>query len=207
MSFVAEEGAPALLKGTPLETVCHPRRRQASLGGDGRGPPRHPRRGRGRPGIEVRRPVRHQPDEHPVRPRPRPGLRPARRRSARQGRGPGRAGPAGRFRRTSLMTPHVIRLENRLGEEIVGLLNTALPLDDRPVPVVIIPPAFGKTKEVLFGLALTLVRELPPPRQAAGRRPLRRHPQEGRKPQRSRSRRAALRDAQHELQPGGRRTS
>jgi len=54
------------------------------------------------------------------------------------------------------MTPQVIRLENRRGEEIVGLLNTALPLDDKPVPVVIIPPAFGKTKEVLFGLALTL---------------------------------------------------
>ena len=50
------------------------------------------------------------------------------------------------------MTPQVIRLENRLGEEIVGLLNTALPLDEKPVPVVIIPPAFGKTKEVLFGL-------------------------------------------------------
>jgi ubiquinone/menaquinone biosynthesis C-methylase UbiE len=54
------------------------------------------------------------------------------------------------------MTPHVVRLEDRRGEEIVGLINTALPLDDRPVPVVVIPPAFGKTKEVLFGLALTL---------------------------------------------------
>ena len=54
------------------------------------------------------------------------------------------------------MAPHVIRLENRRGEEIVGLLNTSLPLDDKPVPVVIVPPAFGKTKETLFGLALTL---------------------------------------------------
>ena len=86
MSFIAEEGAPTLLKGTPLETVCDPRRRPASLGRDGRGPPRHPRRGRRRPGTEVRGAVRHQPDEHPVRPRPRSGLRPARRRSARQGR-------------------------------------------------------------------------------------------------------------------------
>ncbi len=29
-------------------------------------------------------------------------------------------------------------------------------MDDKPVPVVIVPPAFGKTKETLFGLALTL---------------------------------------------------
>jgi ubiquinone/menaquinone biosynthesis C-methylase UbiE len=54
------------------------------------------------------------------------------------------------------MAPHVIRLENGRGEEIVGLLNTSLPLDDKPVPVVVVPPAFGKTKETLFGLALTL---------------------------------------------------
>jgi CheY-like chemotaxis protein/ubiquinone/menaquinone biosynthesis C-methylase UbiE len=53
--------------------------------------------------------------------------------------------------------PEVIRVENKLGEEIVGLLNTSLPLDANPVPVVLIPPAFGKTKEVLFALALTLV--------------------------------------------------
>ena len=53
--------------------------------------------------------------------------------------------------------PEVIRLENGRGEEIVGLLNYSLPLDDRPVPVVIIPPAFGKTKETLFGLALTII--------------------------------------------------
>jgi ubiquinone/menaquinone biosynthesis C-methylase UbiE len=60
------------------------------------------------------------------------------------------------FVRTNLSSPHVIRLENRRGEEIVGLINTALPLADKPVPVVIVPPAFGKTKETLFGLALTL---------------------------------------------------
>ncbi len=53
--------------------------------------------------------------------------------------------------------PEVIRIENSRGEEIVGLLNSSFPLDDHPVPVVIVPPAFGKTKEVLFGLALTLV--------------------------------------------------
>lgn len=56
-----------------------------------------------------------------------------------------------------LATPHVVRMENSRGEEIVGLLNTSMPLDNQPVPVVIVPPAFGKTKEVLFGLALTLI--------------------------------------------------
>lgn len=53
--------------------------------------------------------------------------------------------------------PHVIRLENSKGEEIVALLNTSLPLDGDPVPVVIVPPAFGKTKETLFALAQTIV--------------------------------------------------
>jgi CheY-like chemotaxis protein len=55
------------------------------------------------------------------------------------------------------MPPDVLRIENRRGEEIVGLLNSSLPLDEKPVPVVIVPPAFGKTKETLFGLALTLI--------------------------------------------------
>ncbi len=53
--------------------------------------------------------------------------------------------------------PRVIRLENRKGEEIVGLLNSSLPLENDPLPVVIIPPAFGKTKETLFALAQTIV--------------------------------------------------
>jgi len=53
--------------------------------------------------------------------------------------------------------PQVVRLENGRGEEIVGLLNSSYPLDDMPVPVVLIPPAFGKTKETLFSLALALV--------------------------------------------------
>ena len=81
----------------------------------------------------------------------------ARRGEEPRDKGTGRGTPApADFVRAGLMTPHVVRLENRLGEEIVGLLNTALPFDDKPVPVIIIPPAFGKTKEVLFGLALTL---------------------------------------------------
>jgi ubiquinone/menaquinone biosynthesis C-methylase UbiE len=51
----------------------------------------------------------------------------------------------------------VIRVENKNGEEIVGILNSSLPLDENPIPVVLVPPAFGKTKETLFGLALTLI--------------------------------------------------
>ena len=52
--------------------------------------------------------------------------------------------------------PHVVRLENARGEEIVGLLDVSLPLDGTPVPVVVVPPAFGKTKETLFALAQTI---------------------------------------------------
>ncbi len=57
----------------------------------------------------------------------------------------------------SHQAPQIVRLENHRGEEIVGLLNSSFPLDETPVPIVIIPPAFGKTKETLFSLALTLV--------------------------------------------------
>jgi ubiquinone/menaquinone biosynthesis C-methylase UbiE/dienelactone hydrolase len=57
-----------------------------------------------------------------------------------------------RFRRA----PEVVRFANSKGEEIVGLLNTSLPLEGRPVPVVLIPPAFGKTKETLSSLAVSL---------------------------------------------------
>ncbi|MCK7490092.1 MAG: hypothetical protein MZU79_07615 [Anaerotruncus sp.] len=207
MSFVADGEVAGPAQGDAPRDRRHPRRRKAS---SGRRPARSatwsaPSEDEG-PGLKYgvqfgisRMSIQsvHAPD---------PDF--ARRGEGPRGpaRGPGRRPPAD-FVRSSLMSPHVIRLENRRGEEIVGLLNTSLPLDDRPVPVVVIPPAFGKTKEVLFGLALTLVRELPAPGQAPGRRPLRRHPQEGREPQRSRGRRAALRDAQHQLQPGRRRTS
>ncbi|MDD8025710.1 MAG: PilZ domain-containing protein [Acidobacteriota bacterium] len=53
--------------------------------------------------------------------------------------------------------PRVLHLENAAGEEIVALLNTSIELDADPVPVVLIPPAFGKTKETLFALAETIV--------------------------------------------------
>jgi len=53
--------------------------------------------------------------------------------------------------------PQVIRLENSRGEEIVGLLDSSLPLDNEPIPVILIPPAFGKSKETLFALAQTII--------------------------------------------------
>jgi ubiquinone/menaquinone biosynthesis C-methylase UbiE len=59
--------------------------------------------------------------------------------------------------RLAKRAPQVVRLENAAGEEIVALLNTSLDLDADPLPVVLIPPAFGKTKETLFALAETIV--------------------------------------------------
>lgn len=53
--------------------------------------------------------------------------------------------------------PQVIRLENKRSEELVGLLDHSLPLDGSPIPVIIIPPAFGKTKETLFALSQTII--------------------------------------------------
>lgn len=53
--------------------------------------------------------------------------------------------------------PEIIHLENSEGEDIIGLLNTSFPPDRQPIPVIVIPPAFGKTKETLFALALTIV--------------------------------------------------
>jgi ubiquinone/menaquinone biosynthesis C-methylase UbiE/DNA-binding response OmpR family regulator len=67
------------------------------------------------------------------------------------------AGLAAELSRLAHVPPEILRIENRRGEEIVGLLSSSLPLDEKPIPVVVVPPAFGKTKEVLFGLALTLI--------------------------------------------------
>ncbi len=156
LSFIAGAEAPALLKGTPLESL-------AILDGDTTlweetGEVRHvTRAGEGEgPGLKYgvqfgisRMSIQsvHAPDPDFARRGSDPPERPGSLGAAHL--------PPG-FVRTSLMVPHVIRLENRRGEEIVGLLDAALPLEDRPVPVVIVPPAFGKTKETLFGLALTL---------------------------------------------------
>jgi ubiquinone/menaquinone biosynthesis C-methylase UbiE/c-di-GMP-binding flagellar brake protein YcgR len=48
----------------------------------------------------------------------------------------------------------VVRYRNQHGQEIVGLLNATKTAG--PAPVVVIPPAFGKKKECLAPLALTL---------------------------------------------------
>jgi ubiquinone/menaquinone biosynthesis C-methylase UbiE/CheY-like chemotaxis protein len=156
MSFVANGEAPALLKGTPLESLSILDGEKVLWQETG----------------EVRHVVRAEQDEGP-------GLKygiqfgisrmsiqsvhaPDADFARRGEEAPDKQGHRGLFHvpsefvRTSLMAPHVIRLENRRGEEIVGLLNTSLPLDAKPVPVVVVPPAFGKTKETLFGLALTL---------------------------------------------------
>jgi ubiquinone/menaquinone biosynthesis C-methylase UbiE/CheY-like chemotaxis protein len=157
MSFVADGEAPALLKGTPLESLAildgekvlweetgEVRHVGLAEEGEGRGLKYGVQFGISRMSIQSV----HAPDPDFTR-HGKDILDVAAARSA--------IGLPTDFARTDLMTPRVIRLENRRGEEIVGLLNSSLPLDERPVPVVLIPPAFGKTKEVLFSLALTLI--------------------------------------------------
>jgi len=157
MSFVADGEAPALLKGTPLESLAildgekvlweetgEVRHVGLAEEGEGRGLKYGVQFGISRMSIQSV----HAPDPDFTR-HGKDILDVAAARSA--------IGLPTDFARTDLMTPRVIRLENRRGEEIVGLLNSSLPFDERPVPVVLIPPAFGKTKEVLFSLALTLI--------------------------------------------------
>ncbi len=156
VSFIADAGAPALLKGTPLESlsILDGERLLWKETGEVRYVSRDGLEGGERmkygvqfgigrmsiqsvhaPALDFMRLGEDIPERH-------------------MSWGP--AGLAGDQARVSYMKPHVVRLENARGEEIVGILNSSLPLDETPVPVVIIPPAFGKTKETLFGLALTL---------------------------------------------------
>ncbi len=157
MSFVANGEMPALLKGTPLESM-------AILDGDQvlwqeTGEVRHVVRAERDEGVGLKYGVQfgisrmsiqsvHAPDPDFARRgeevRDVSAIRNA-------------SGPSASLAQADLATPRVIRLENSYGEEIVGLVNSSFPLDENPIPVVIIPPAFGKTKEVLFGLALTLI--------------------------------------------------
>ncbi len=66
------------------------------------------------------------------------------------------AGPRkGGYRGTGAGSSTVVRYHNRKGQEIVGLLNSTSP--GAEAPVVIIPPAFGKKKEVMSALAATLL--------------------------------------------------
>jgi ubiquinone/menaquinone biosynthesis C-methylase UbiE/CheY-like chemotaxis protein len=153
VSFVAANGAPALLKGTPLDSL-------AILDGDKvlweeTGEVRHVTRAAADEGSGLKYGVQFGISRMSIQSISAPEPDFARRgEEARAFREPAHVTPE--FVRTSLMAPHVIRLENQRGEEIVGLLNTSLPLDEKPVPIVVVPPAFGKTKETLFGLALTL---------------------------------------------------
>ncbi|MGZ5423165.1 MAG: methyltransferase domain-containing protein, partial [Candidatus Aminicenantales bacterium] len=157
MSFVANGETPALLRGTPIESM-------AILDGDKvlwqeTGEVRHVVRAARDEGIGLKYGIQfgisrmsiqsvHAPDPD----------------FARRGEEAvdvstivNAPGLLASLAQADLATPRVIRLENPHGEEIVGLVNSSFPLDENPIPVVIIPPAFGKTKEVLFGLALTLI--------------------------------------------------
>jgi len=156
VSFVAGEDAPALLKGTPLESL-------AILDGEKplweeTGEVRHVTRAEPEEGGGFKYGVQFGISRMSIQsvsaPEPDFAWRGDEGREPKAHRETAHA--SAEFLRTTLATPHVIRLENRRGEEIVGLLNTSLPLDDSAVPVVVLPPAFGKTKETLFGLALTL---------------------------------------------------
>lgn len=156
VSFIADPDAPALLKGTPLDSLL-------ILDGDKflweeTGEVRYVSRDGLEGGDRMKYGVQFGIGRMSIQSVHAPGLEFARRGEDIPERPTnwGPAGPARDLARTSYLKPQVIRLENSRGEEIVGLLNSSLPLDDTPVPVVIVPPAFGKTKETLFGLALTL---------------------------------------------------
>jgi ubiquinone/menaquinone biosynthesis C-methylase UbiE/CheY-like chemotaxis protein len=157
MSFVADDAAPALLKGTPLESI-------AILDGEKvlweeTGEVRHVARAEAGEGPGLKYGVQFGIGRMSIQSVPTPDSDFARHTKDILDAAEARSaiGLPTDFARTDLMTARVIRLENRRGEEIVGLLNSSLPLDEKPVPVILIPPAFGKTKEVLFGLALTLI--------------------------------------------------
>jgi ubiquinone/menaquinone biosynthesis C-methylase UbiE/CheY-like chemotaxis protein len=156
MSFVTNGETPALLRGTPIESM-------AILDGDKvlwqeTGEVRHVVRAARDEGIGLKYGIQFGISRMSIQSVHAPDPDFARRGEEAHEKTGLRGSPhvSADFVRSLLMSPHVIRLENRRGEEIVGLLNTALPLDGTPIPVVIVPPAFGKTKETLFGLALTL---------------------------------------------------
>ena len=132
MSFVANGEMPVLLKGTPLESL-------SVLDGDEvlweeTGEVRHVARAEGGEGPGLKYGVQFGISRMSIQSVHAPDPDFARRGEDQRDRGAspvaGQAPPD--FVHASLTTPHVIRLENRRGEEIVGLLNTALPLHDRP---------------------------------------------------------------------------
>jgi len=165
LRFVAASDAPVLLKGTPLESL-------AILDGGKllwkeTGEVRHVTRAAPDEGPGLRYGVQFGISRMSIQSLHAPDPEFARREEEPPAAAAGRSahGRIAKTAGTDPNRPRVIRLENRHGEPIVGLLNSSLPLDDTPIPVVIIPPAFGKTKEVLFSLALTLIQNF----RAAGR--------------------------------------
>jgi ubiquinone/menaquinone biosynthesis C-methylase UbiE/CheY-like chemotaxis protein len=157
VSFVAEAAHVALLIGTPLESIriFH----ESKLVREVRGEVRNIQKIDGNGQDQLRYGVQFGIGRLTVlasemAKMSAPGERPRTHPTDKFGTGPK---PYADMSELAKEPPQVIRLENRKGEEIVGLLNTSLPLDQNPIPVVIVPPAFGKTKETLFALAQTIV--------------------------------------------------
>ncbi len=156
VSFLSENGGVALLKGTPLESIriIHQGRTIRQV----RGEIRNIQKDDGEDG-RIRYGVQFGIGRMSVQALEMPGVDPALEKPRTRDTEKLRSGP----RRLSDLNelarrpPQVLRLENGRGEEIVGLLNTSLPLEGDPLPVVVIPPAFGKTKETLFALAQTII--------------------------------------------------
>jgi ubiquinone/menaquinone biosynthesis C-methylase UbiE len=160
VSFIAGSATPALLKGTPLESLAI-LDAGVTLWKEN-GEVRHVALAEASEGGGMKYGVQFGIGRKTIRATDIPDIESPAEREGKAARTAAASPSGGRAASRDLdglarRTPEVIRIENRLGEEIVGLLNTSLPLDDEPVPVVLIPPAFGKTKEVLFALALTLV--------------------------------------------------
>lgn len=151
VSIVAEAGGPALLTGTPLDRlkIYENDRLLWEESGEVRNVARLNGDGRFRYGIQFgigRMGILTAPILEPIVPAAPEG--PADLKHDAQ--------TATEMAALARRSPDIIRLENAKGETITGLLNTSFPLDGRAMPVVVIPPAFGKTKETLFGLALTI---------------------------------------------------
>ncbi|MFW6160002.1 MAG: PilZ domain-containing protein [Acidobacteriota bacterium] len=157
VSFLADQEAPVLLKGTPLDRVCifdsddflweekGEVRYVTKDGAESEDQVRYGIQfGIGRMGIQSVLSPKFDLNWTPVDLSEKVKSKPAMRR-------------ADDISELAYLPPQVIHLENQKGEQIVGLLNSSFPLDEKPVPVVLIPPAFGKTKETLFSLALILI--------------------------------------------------
>jgi len=160
VSFVAESGIPVLLKGTPLESIAI--LESGKIVWRENGEVRHVALADGAEGGGMKYGVQFGIGRRMIRTTDVPSFDSSTRKEPQTSQTS--AAPASatvdiqeEMEALARRPPDVIHLENKAGEEIVGLLNSSLPLDGNPVPVVVIPPAFGKTKEVLFALALTLI--------------------------------------------------